>query len=125
MIEPTSGVAGKRGTIHIIEVGYCWDPNWAAKQREKEKAYTEVIAALAASEWKVEFTVLPVGAMGTSVDFLGKKDRERLGITWKSYDTFRRAVAAHSVAAIHGMWVYRCKTIAEQDELRKVPPPPD
>ena len=61
--------------------------------------------------------------MGTSVDFLGKEATDKLGITWKDYDTFRRAVAAHSVAAIHGMWVYRCKTLAEQDELR--PPPPD
>ena len=25
-----------RGTIHIIEVGYCWDPNWVGKKEEKE-----------------------------------------------------------------------------------------
>jgi hypothetical protein len=37
------------------------------------------------SGWTVEFTVLPVGAMGMSVDlFLGKEARHKLGITWKS-----------------------------------------
>ena len=36
-----------RGTIHIIEVGYCWDPNWVGnKMEEKEQAYAEVVAAL-------------------------------------------------------------------------------
>ena len=35
-----------RGTIHIVEVVYCWDPNWVGKKDEKEHAYTEVIAAL-------------------------------------------------------------------------------
>ena len=102
MIE-TDRATGAKGTIHIVEVGYCWDPNWVTKQEEKEETYRELVEALLASGWKVEFTVLPVGAMGTSVDFLGKEARRKLGITWKSYDTFRRAVAAHSVAAIHDM----------------------
>ena len=62
--------ARTRGTIHIVEVGYCWDPNWTAKQKEKEEAYEEVVENLKASGWIVEFTVLPVGAMGMSVDFL-------------------------------------------------------
>jgi hypothetical protein len=77
------------------------------------------------SGWTVEFTVLPMGAMGMSaVDlFLGKEARHKLGITWKSYDAFRRTVAAHSVAAIHDMWVFRCKTVAEIDNDH--PPPPD
>ena len=61
--------------------------------------------------------------MGTSVDFLGKEARHKLGLTWKSYDVFKRTVAAHSVAAIHAMWVFRCKTVAENDIGR--PPPPD
>ena len=71
----------------------------------------------------MELTVLPVGAMGTSVDFLGKEARDKLGITWRDYDAFKRAVATHSMTAIHGMWVYRCKTLAEQD--KPCPPPPD
>ena len=61
----------------------------------------------------------PTEQIGTSIDFLGKEARDKLGITWKSYDTFRRAVTAHSIAAIHSMWVYRCKTLADMDS----PPP--
>ena len=75
------------------------------------------------SGWTVEFTVLPVGEMGMSVDFLGKEARHKLGLTWKSYDAFRRAVAAHSVAAIHDMWVFRCKTV--QALLENDRPAPD
>ena len=26
-----------RGTIHILEVGYGWDPNWVGKKEEKEQ----------------------------------------------------------------------------------------
>ena len=59
-----------------------------------------VVAALQDSGWEVEFTVvLPVGATGVSVDFLNKEARNRLGLTWKSYEGFRRAVAAHSVSS--------------------------
>jgi hypothetical protein len=124
MIENnTDGNARTRGTIHIIEVGYCWAPNWIAKQKEKEKAYEEVVDNLRDSGWTVEFTVLPVGAMGMSVDFLSKEAIHKLEITWKSYDAFRRTVAAHSVATFHVMWVFRCKTVAEVDENH--PPPPD
>ena len=112
-----------KGTIHIIEVGYCWDPSWIAKQQEKEEAYAEVIDNLRESGWTVEFTVLPVGAMGMSVDFLNKEARHKLGITWKSYEAFRRTVAAHSVATFHDMWIFRCKTVAEIDKSH--PPPPD
>ena len=82
-----------------------------------------MVENLIESGWTVEFTVLPVGAMGMSVDFLGKEARHKLGITWKSYDAFRRTVAAHSVAAIPDMWVFRCKTVAEIDNDH--PPPPD
>ena len=114
--------ARTRGTIHIVEAGYCWDPNWTAKQKEKEEAYEEVVANLKVSGWTVEFTVLPVGAMGMSVDFLGKEARHKLGITWKSYDAFRRTLAAHSVAATHDMWVYRCTTVAEIDNDHLHPP---
>ena len=35
-----------RGTIHIIEVGYCWDPHWVAKQQENEEAYEEIVSNL-------------------------------------------------------------------------------
>ena len=81
MIEHnTSRKTPTRGTIHIIEVGYCWDPNWIAKQQEKEEAYAEVIDNLKESGWSVELTVLPVGAMGMSVDFLNKEARHKLGI---------------------------------------------
>jgi hypothetical protein len=72
----------------------------------------------------VEFTVLPVGATGVSVDFLGKEARCKLGITWRSYEAFRRAVAAHSVATFYDMWIFRCKTVAELDKSHH-PPPPD
>jgi hypothetical protein len=35
-----------RGTIHGIEVGYCWDHHWATKQDEKANAHKEVVKAL-------------------------------------------------------------------------------
>ena len=76
------------------------------------------------SGWTVEFTVLPVGATGVSVDFLGKEARRKLGITWRSYEAFRRAVATHSVATFYDMWIFRCKTVAELDKSHH-PPPPD
>ena len=81
-----------------------------------------MIENLEGSGWTVEFTVLPVGAMGMSVDFLGKEARHKLGITWRSYEAFRRTVAAHSVATFYDMWIFRCKAVAEIDESR--PPPP-
>jgi hypothetical protein len=59
-----------------------------------------VVAALKDAGWEVEFTMLPVGATGVSVDFLNKEARDKRGLTWKSYEAFRRAVAAHSVAAL-------------------------
>ena len=60
--------------------------------------------------------------MGMSVDFLNKEARHKLGIIWKSYEAFRRTVAAHSVATFHDMWIFRCKTVAEIDKNH--PPPP-
>ena len=43
------------------------------------------MAALKDPGWNVEFTVLLVGAMGTSsVDFMGNEARHKLGLTWKS-----------------------------------------
>ena len=32
------------------------------KKEEKEQAYAEVVAAFVDSGWKVDFTVLPIGA---------------------------------------------------------------
>ena len=69
------------------------------------------MTSLRAAGWQVEFTVLPVGAMGTT----NVEARGKLGIAWKSYEAFRRAVAAHSVATIYDMWVFRGKTVAELD----------
>ena len=43
--------------------------------------------------------MLPVGATGASVAFLNKEARNKVGLTWKSYEAFRRAVAAHSVSS--------------------------
>ena len=111
-----------RGTIHIIEVGHCWDPNKVVgKTEEKEQAYAEVVAALEDSGWKLDSTVLPIGATGVSVDFLNKEARDKLGLTWKSYETFRRAVAAHSIAALQDMWVYRCMTVQALENSRHAP----
>ena len=59
--------------------------------------------------------MLPVGATGVSVDFMSKQARDKLGLTWKSYEAFRRAVAAHSVARLYSYITYgytcarRCK----------------
>ena len=79
-----------------------------------------VVAAMKDAGWEVEFTVLPVGATGVSVDFLNKEARDMLGLTWKSYEAFRRAVAAHSVAALflHDIWVHRCKTVQALEDSR-------
>ena len=70
-----------------------------------------VVVALKYSWWEVEFTVvLPVGATGVGVDLLNKEARDKVGLTRKSYDAFRRrAVAAHVmlVAAPHAIWAYR------------------
>ena len=46
------------------------------KKEEKEQAYAEVVAALKESGWKADFTVLPIGATGVSVDFLNKTARQ-------------------------------------------------
>ena len=90
-----------------------------------------VVAALKDAGWEVVFTVLPVGATGVSVDFLSKEARDRLGLMWKSYEAFRRAVAAHSVAALqlsvlstaalYDIWVYRCKTMQALEDSRPAP----
>ena len=91
-----------------------------------------VVATLKDSGWEVEFTVLPVGATGVSVDFLSKEARDKLGPTWESYDeVFRREVAVHSVAALqfsilstealHDIWVYRCKTVQALEDSRPTP----
>ena len=82
-----------------------------------------MVKALTTSKWKVEFTVLPVGAMGTSVDFLNKEARDKLGITWKSYEAFRKTVAAHSIAALHEMWTCRGKEMPKNDAEHRQPPP--
>jgi len=85
-----------------------------------------VVATLKDSGWEVEFTVLPVGTIGVSINFLNKEARDKLGPKWKSYDeAFRRAVAAHFVAALqlsilstkalHDICVYRCKTVQALD----------
>ena len=91
-----------------------------------------VVATLKDSGWEVEFTVLPVGTIGVSVDFLNKEARDKLGPKWKSYDeAFRRAVAAHSVAAVqlsissigalHDICVYMCKTVQALEDSRPTP----
>ena len=40
-----------------------------------------VVATLKDSGWEVEFTVLPVGATGTSVEFLNMEAGDKLGLT--------------------------------------------
>ena len=79
------------------------------------------MAAFVDSGWKVDFTVLPIGATGVSVDFLNKEARDKLGLTWKSYEAFRRAVAAHSLAALQDMWVYICMTVQALENSRLAP----
>ena len=80
-----------------------------------------VLAALKDAGWEVQFTVL--GATGVSVDFLNKEARDMLGLTWKSYEACRRAVAAHSVAALflHDIRVHRCKTVQALEASRPAP----
>ena len=96
-------------------------------------SFQRVVAAiLKDSGWEVEFTVLPVGAIAVSVDFLNKEVMDKCGPTWKSYDeAFHRAVVAHSVAALQlsilstealpDIWVYRCKTVQALEDSRPTP----
>ena len=73
MVEDHITGDSTRGTIHVIEVGFCWQSRWVVKQKETEDKHEGIVEALSSSEWNAKFTVLPVGAMGVSVDFMERK----------------------------------------------------
>ena len=52
-------------TVHIVEVGYCWDYAWRDKQEAKVRAYQKLREAMLDAGWSdVKIHAVPVGATG-------------------------------------------------------------
>ena len=54
----------RKATVHILEVAYAGDTEWARKQEDKLTKYTDLRRALDDAGWKVEFRTFVVGATG-------------------------------------------------------------
>ena len=71
--QEASGSLKRYCTIHIVEVGYCWDYAWRDKQEAKVKAYQKLKEAMLDAGWSgVKVHAVPVGVTG----LMGEEIRE-------------------------------------------------
>ena len=93
----------KRCTVHVVEVGYCWDHEWRSKKQAKERTYEKLAEALLGAGWRdVRVHAVPIGATG----LMGEEVREvwkELGVEGTGVDKLYRRIMDVTWEALVGL----------------------
>ena len=101
-----------RCTVHIVEVGYCWDYKWKEKHDEKQGVYQNLKTALEAAGWsKVVLHSVPLGATGLTGDM--QDTWKALGLDRDGADRLRRRIMDVTWESLVGIVKARYAALAE------------